>query len=394
MSYEGILEVLVRFDELARINRESVLEHVREYARDPDGATAAQRSLAALAADHWAVVRHDFAQARACGFACAPNEWGDESSVFVPGDLGVDEALNLLHPPLAAQGQGHLGVEGAGFRNWLSLDVPRPALVAGHLRDVLRHWGNAESLYSHGCPWQDAAANGAAPFPLAPSTSLNALSAQEADLAVPGSGEVVRRESHPGEAGDSVSATDPLPILRKVSGGCHVVYGEEEGFIYGLDGMNHLLELTRQWQRALVGIPAAELDLELARQRHALRGIPAAELAEHQHPSSLNENVLDPEAIASYRQTAAALRQEGDPEQADRIEAHLKTQLGLGGRVRKTQDDTRKAADRVQKSIRRAFHTLKISGLPGAGEHFERSIKTGSEVTYRPPTSGVGTSDA
>ncbi len=107
--------------------------------------------------------------------------------------------------------------------------------------------------------------------------------------------------------------------------------------------------------------------------------------------------VLDPEAIASYRRRALELKEELDEaerwndegrqarlrEEMDFLTAELARAVGLGGRRRKAASTSEKARVNVKRRISHAIGKL-AEHSPGLGAHLEWAVKTGVFCTYRP----------
>jgi tetratricopeptide (TPR) repeat protein len=107
--------------------------------------------------------------------------------------------------------------------------------------------------------------------------------------------------------------------------------------------------------------------------------------------------LLDEQALASYRSRAASLRDAleeaeefGDLGRASRareelafLEAELSRAVGLGGRRRRAGAASERARSAVQRRIKNALERV-AECSPGLAERLEREVKTGTFCVYRP----------
>jgi hypothetical protein len=107
--------------------------------------------------------------------------------------------------------------------------------------------------------------------------------------------------------------------------------------------------------------------------------------------------LLDEQALASYRSRAAALRDAleeaegfGDVGRASRareelafLEAELSRAVGLGGRRRRAGSASERARSAVQRRIRNALERLGECS-PELAQRLEREVKTGTYCVYKP----------
>jgi tetratricopeptide (TPR) repeat protein len=116
------------------------------------------------------------------------------------------------------------------------------------------------------------------------------------------------------------------------------------------------------------------------------------------HPASRGVEVLDDQAKAAYRQRLWEIDAEIadaeddadlarlDKAQAERdfLIAELTHALGIGGRRRRMGDDVERARTAVTARIRDAIGRIDRAS-PAIGEHFRRSVRTGTYCSYDPP---------
>jgi hypothetical protein len=162
-----------------------------------------------------------------------------------------------------------------------------------------------------------------------------------------------------------------------------VSFGSESARIKDADGLRYLAYLVA---RPDVAVPVNELFAERARA-----GGDAA-------PSGDAGEVLDREAVASYRERARELRESLDDAEARHdqgaaersrnelafLEQELSRAVGLGGRPRRAASDHERIRVNVTTRIRKSIDKLDAH-VPRLARHLSASIKTGSLCTYQPP---------
>lgn len=109
------------------------------------------------------------------------------------------------------------------------------------------------------------------------------------------------------------------------------------------------------------------------------------------------ERAIDHKAHGDYKRKLAELQEDIDEaismndsvragllqEEYDKILAHLKGALGLGGKARKIHDQQDKLRSAVTWRIRKAIRKISES-LPALGVHLDNSVKTGVFCSYKP----------
>jgi uncharacterized membrane protein len=107
--------------------------------------------------------------------------------------------------------------------------------------------------------------------------------------------------------------------------------------------------------------------------------------------------MLDPEAIASYRRRLEEVREELDEaerwndegrqarlrEEMEFLAAELGRAVGLGGRRRKAASSSEKARVNVKRRLSHAIGKI-AEHSPGLGAHLDWAVKTGVFCSYRP----------
>jgi hypothetical protein len=107
--------------------------------------------------------------------------------------------------------------------------------------------------------------------------------------------------------------------------------------------------------------------------------------------------LLDPQAVQSYRRRAEALEAEVEQAQAwndaartsrareelEFLQAELVRAVGLGGRIRKAGSSSERARSAVQRRIRNVLERVR-GHSPELAELLDRSVKTGTYCVFRP----------
>jgi hypothetical protein len=197
---------------------------------------------------------------------------------------------------------------------------------------------------------------------------------------------------HPDESG---AGEDPEPLgatatCTRSGRSWRVTLGLREVLVEHRIGMLYLA--------VLVANPGQEIDVvDLAAGPSALVESPRAAGETTTSRRASDQPLLDPVAIREYRDRQIRLRQEiadleagdefGRADQAraelDWITTELAAAAGLGGRTRAFPTDRERARIAVGKAIRRALdHVTKAD--PVIGEHFARTIRTGTRCAYWP----------
>jgi hypothetical protein len=201
----------------------------------------------------------------------------------------------------------------------------------------------------------------------------------------------------------SIAAAFELPLIARIgaceqrrtgSGSNFTIEREDDVWRLGFGGAVHRIKHNR-------GIElVARLVAEPAREIHALE-LAGSEIADGGDAGE----VLDREAIASYRARVAELRQEldeaesfNDPGRQARAAAELEALqeqlaagVGLGNRQRRSGAANERARVNVQRRIADAIKRIsEIS--PELGRHLERSIRTGMVCSYDPRRNAVARS--
>lgn len=165
-----------------------------------------------------------------------------------------------------------------------------------------------------------------------------------------------------------------------------VAFGNESTRMKDADGLRYLAYLV---SRPRVPVPVVELFAERA---NATADAPPA--------SGDAGEVLDREAIASYRARARDLKEDLEEAEArnDRgaaerartelafLEQELSRGVGLGGRSRKASSDHERVRVNVTTRIRKTIEKLHTDA-PRLARHLEAAIKTGTTCAYEPVTS-------
>jgi tetratricopeptide (TPR) repeat protein len=166
------------------------------------------------------------------------------------------------------------------------------------------------------------------------------------------------------------------------------------------DGDGWLLRAGQEHARLTDNRGVRQLRTLLASPR---RGIPALDLAAG-GPGLLAPAappVLDAAAAASYRKRLSELTTElnaadaaGDSERASRAEAErqwllaeLRRATGLGGRARRTTNESERARVNVTRTLRAVIGHIGAAA-PQAGAYLQASVRTGLECRYDPAPGG------
>jgi tetratricopeptide (TPR) repeat protein len=166
-----------------------------------------------------------------------------------------------------------------------------------------------------------------------------------------------------------------------------VTFGDESTRMKDADGLRYLAYLI---SRPRVPVPVVELFAERANA--------TADAAPISTSGDAGE-VLDREAIASYRARARDLKEDLDEAEArnDRgaaekarselafLEQELSRGVGLGGRSRRASSDHERIRVNVTTRIRKTIDKLRADA-PRLASHLEASIKTGTTCSYEPVT--------
>ncbi len=158
----------------------------------------------------------------------------------------------------------------------------------------------------------------------------------------------------------------------------HVAVDERSVEVGHSTGMSYLATLV---ERAGQEIPCIEL---ASRSALTLTGVPA-------------EPLLDPQAIAAYRQHITSLQEDIDEADAcadleraatkrvelDRYLEELTKATGLGGRSRHFHDDAERARVAVSKAIKRAIAHLEAAD-PHIADELRARVVTGMRCVFRP----------
>jgi hypothetical protein len=130
---------------------------------------------------------------------------------------------------------------------------------------------------------------------------------------------------------------------------------------------------------------------------HARAEVAALRLAGRAEPASRGEAVLDDQARAAYKKRLADIDAEIADAQARadlgrlekaRVErefllAELTHAAGIGGRSRRMGDGIERARTAVTARVRDAIRRIERVS-PSLGEHFRRSVRTGTFCSYDP----------
>jgi len=172
--------------------------------------------------------------------------------------------------------------------------------------------------------------------------------------------------------------TSPQVLFRKEVDHWIVGYGDRRQKLKPAKGLDYLAQLLRS--------PHQEI------HAFALAGAGSA--------SSDASEILDSQARANYRRQLSELntelaeaerfddlgRAERLREQVDKLEAHLASAIGLGGRVRRSTSDAERARVAVTKRIKAAIAQIREVD-DSLGHHLAASIVTGNFCCYRPDSS-------
>jgi len=181
----------------------------------------------------------------------------------------------------------------------------------------------------------------------------------------------------------SVPASVGAPTFTREGETWLVAFGGESTRMKDADGLRYLAFLVA---RPNVPVPIVELFAERAGAH-----------GEMTPPSGDAGEVLDREAVASYRARAKDLREalaeaeahadRGGVERATKelafLERELSRGLGLGGRERRAGSDQEKIRINVTTRIRKTIDRLRTD-VPALARHLDRSVKTGSVCSYEP----------
>ncbi|MCZ2150860.1 MAG: hypothetical protein LC126_24200 [Bryobacterales bacterium] len=170
----------------------------------------------------------------------------------------------------------------------------------------------------------------------------------------------------------------PNYLFRKQGQGWRLVFEGREIIVQDAKGMDYIAELLRH-----AGSPvlAAELFVGVS----GAQGLPVGSAGE----------ILDSTAMTSYRARAADLQlrvAEAEKNNDPIRKEHLQTEMekltdeilaarGLGGRLRKSQDDREKFRKSVFIAIGRSIKLIR-KHLPSLADHLSRHIETGNFLLY------------
>jgi hypothetical protein len=118
----------------------------------------------------------------------------------------------------------------------------------------------------------------------------------------------------------------------------------------------------------------------------------------HEVGSGAGEEMLDAQARAAYRRRLAAIDEElteaeawHDGERASRLRAErdflvqeITAAAGLAGRTRRLGSESERARVNVTRALRTAIARIR-DRAPGAADHLDRAVRTGTRCSYRPP---------
>jgi hypothetical protein len=179
------------------------------------------------------------------------------------------------------------------------------------------------------------------------------------------------------------SASAIAPVLVREGETWLVTFGDESTRLKDADGLRYLAYLV---SRPRVPVPVVELFAERA-----------GATGEAPPVSGDAGDVLDREAIASYRQRARDLKEDLEEAEArnDRgaverarselefLEQELSRGVGLGGRSRKASSDHERIRVNVTTRIRKTIERLRTDA-PRLVSHLDAAIKTGTTCSYEP----------
>jgi hypothetical protein len=153
----------------------------------------------------------------------------------------------------------------------------------------------------------------------------------------------------------------------------------------------------------LVSNPGTELTalnlVQLAGATGAAPGAPAGGSPDGLHEVTMaGDEVLDAQARAAYRSRLAAIDEElteaedwHDGERASRLRAErdflvqeITAAAGLAGRTRRLGSESERARVNVTRALRTAIARIR-DRAPGAADYLDRTIRTGTRCSYRPP---------
>ncbi len=179
-------------------------------------------------------------------------------------------------------------------------------------------------------------------------------------------------------------SSNPRPSFAREGEIWCVSFGDESTRMKDADGLRYLAYLVAHPE---VVVPVVELFAERAGAR-----------GETAPPSGDAGEVLDRQAVASYRERARDLREalEDAESRNDRgaaeaartelslLEDELSRAVGLGGRSRRAASDAERIRVNVTTRIRKMIDKLSEQA-PRLARHLEASIRTGTTCTYQPP---------